>query len=97
MLRLRMFAIAADEDSNDCTTLRCDPVFKMALGRPLRATSPTRRGDQHSARSHEEAYSASRPESPGASPGVTTWASIMAILAGVVTAVGIALIEALKR
>ncbi len=34
MLRLRMFAVAAGyEDSNDCTTLRHDPVFKLALGR----------------------------------------------------------------
>lgn len=34
MLRLRMFAIAAGyEDANDCTTLRHDPVFKMAVGR----------------------------------------------------------------
>ncbi len=33
MLRLRMFAIAAGyEDANDCTTLRHDPVFKMAVG-----------------------------------------------------------------
>jgi hypothetical protein len=33
MLRLRMFAIAAGyEDANDCTTLRRDPVFKMAVG-----------------------------------------------------------------
>ena len=40
MLRLRMFAIAAGyEDSNDCTTLRHYPVFKMALGRPRRAAS----------------------------------------------------------
>jgi hypothetical protein len=34
MLRLRMFAIAAGyEDANDCTKLRNDPVFKMAVGR----------------------------------------------------------------
>ena len=34
MLRLRMFAIAAGyEDANDCTKLRTDPVFKMAVGR----------------------------------------------------------------
>jgi len=34
MMRLRMFAIAAGyEDTNDCTTLRRDPVFKMAVGR----------------------------------------------------------------
>ena len=33
MLRLRMFAITAGyEDANDCTTLRHDPVFKMAVG-----------------------------------------------------------------
>jgi Transposase DDE domain group 1 len=33
MLRLRMFAIAAGyEDGNDCTTLRHDPIFKMAVG-----------------------------------------------------------------
>ena len=33
MLRLRMFAIAAGyEDTNDCTTLRHDPIFKMAVG-----------------------------------------------------------------
>jgi hypothetical protein len=40
MLRLRMFAIAAGyEDSNDCTTLRHDPVFKMALGRAPESAS----------------------------------------------------------
>lgn len=34
MLRLRMLAIAAGyEDANDCTKLRHDPVFKMAVGR----------------------------------------------------------------
>ena len=41
MLRLRMFAIAAGyEDSNDCTTLRHDPVFKMALGRAPESGEP---------------------------------------------------------
>jgi hypothetical protein len=41
MLRLRMFAIAAGyEDSNDCTTLRYDPVFKMALGRVPESGEP---------------------------------------------------------
>ena len=41
MLRLRMFAIAAGyEDSNDCTTLRHDPVFKMALGRAPESGDP---------------------------------------------------------
>ncbi len=38
MLRLRMFAIAAGyEDSNDCTTLRYDPVFKWRSVALLRA------------------------------------------------------------
>jgi len=41
MLRLRMFAIAAGyEDTNDCTTLRHDPVFKMALGRAPESGEP---------------------------------------------------------
>ena len=36
-----MFAIAAGyEDSNDCTTLRHDPVFKMALGRAPESGAP---------------------------------------------------------
>lgn len=35
MLRLRMFLIAAGyEDADDCDSLRFDPVFKMAVGRP---------------------------------------------------------------
>ena len=41
MLRLRMFAIAAGyEDANDCTTLRHDPVFKMAVGRAPETGDP---------------------------------------------------------
>jgi len=41
MLRLRMFAIAAGyEDANDCTTLRQDPVFKMAIGRTPESGEP---------------------------------------------------------
>ena len=41
MLRLRMFAIAAGyEDTNDCTTLRHDPVFKMAVGRAPESGEP---------------------------------------------------------
>ncbi len=41
MLRLRMFAIAAGyEDANDCTTLRHDPVFKMAVGRGPESGEP---------------------------------------------------------
>jgi hypothetical protein len=41
MLRLRMFAFAAGyEDSNDCATLRHDPVFKMALGRAPESGDP---------------------------------------------------------
>src|ERR1700681_3273597 len=34
MLRLRIFAIASGyEDADDCDWLRCDPIFKMAVGR----------------------------------------------------------------
>ena len=41
MLRLRMFAIAAGyEDANDCTTLRHDPVFKMAVGHAPESGEP---------------------------------------------------------
>jgi hypothetical protein len=41
MLRLRMFAIAAGyEDTNDCTMLRQDPVFKMAVGRAPESGEP---------------------------------------------------------
>jgi hypothetical protein len=41
MLRLRVFAIAAGyEDANDCTALRHDPVFKMAVGRPPETGDP---------------------------------------------------------
>ncbi|MGA8901550.1 transposase, partial [Bradyrhizobium sp.] len=41
MLRLRVFAIAAGyEDANDCTTLRQDPVFKMAIGRAPESGEP---------------------------------------------------------
>ena len=41
MLRLRMFAIAAGyEDTNDCTTLRHDPVFKMAVGHAPESGAP---------------------------------------------------------
>src|SRR5450432_4187787 len=41
MLRLRMFAIAAGyEDTNDCTTLRHDPVFKMAVGHAPESGEP---------------------------------------------------------
>src|SRR5204862_1626495 len=41
MLRLRMFAIAAGyEDANDCTTLRDDPVFKMAVGHAPESGAP---------------------------------------------------------
>jgi hypothetical protein len=41
MLRLRMFAIAAGyEDTNDCTTLRDDPVFKMAVGHAPESGAP---------------------------------------------------------
>jgi hypothetical protein len=41
MLRLRMFAIAAGyEDTNDCTTLRQDPVFKMAGERAPESGEP---------------------------------------------------------
>jgi hypothetical protein len=40
MLRLRIFAIAAGyEDTNDCPTLRYDPVFKMAAFRRCRQNS----------------------------------------------------------
>src|ERR1035437_670966 len=41
MLRLRMFAIAAGyEDTNDCTKLRQDPVFKMAVGHTPESGEP---------------------------------------------------------
>jgi hypothetical protein len=41
MLRLRMFAIAAGyEDTNDCTMLRDDPVFKMAVGHAPESGAP---------------------------------------------------------
>jgi hypothetical protein len=41
MLRLRIFAIAAGyDDTNDCTTLRHDPVFKMAVGHAPESGSP---------------------------------------------------------
>ncbi len=41
MLRLRMFAIAAGyEDANDCTSLRDDPVFKMAIGHAPESGEP---------------------------------------------------------
>jgi len=41
MLRLRMFAIASGyEDTNDCTTLRDDPVFKMAVGHAPESGAP---------------------------------------------------------
>ena len=41
MLRLRMFAIAAGyEDANDCTSLRHDPVFKMAVGHAPESGDP---------------------------------------------------------
>ena len=35
MIRFRVLLIAAGyPDANDCDALRCDPAFKMALGRP---------------------------------------------------------------
>jgi hypothetical protein len=41
MMRLRMFAVAAGyEDTNDCTTLRQDPVFKMAVGHAPESGEP---------------------------------------------------------
>ena len=41
MLRLRMFAIAAGyEDADDCDSLRHDPIFKMAVGRPPESGDP---------------------------------------------------------
>ncbi|MBU6298860.1 MAG: IS1380 family transposase [Alphaproteobacteria bacterium] len=41
MLRLRMFAIAAGyADANDCTALRNDPVFKMAVGHAPQSGEP---------------------------------------------------------
>lgn len=41
MLRFRMLAIAAGyEDADDCDALRCDPVFKMALGRAPASGAP---------------------------------------------------------
>ncbi len=41
MLRLRMFAIAAGyEDANDCTRLRHDPAFKMAVGHAPESGEP---------------------------------------------------------
>src|ERR1700731_4873306 len=41
MLRLRMFAIAADyEDADDCDSLRYDPIFKMAVGHAPESGDP---------------------------------------------------------
>jgi hypothetical protein len=41
MLRLLMFAIAAGyEDADDCDSLRHDPIFRMAVGRPPESGDP---------------------------------------------------------
>ena len=41
MLRFRMLAIACGyEDADDCDTLRFDPLFKLALGRPPEGGDP---------------------------------------------------------